>query len=110
MMEQEVKLKYNDMGLIPAVAQDDRSGDVLMVAWMNREALRLTRQTGQAHFWSRSRKELWQKGATSGNVMKVTKILVDCDADTLLLRVEPAGAACHTGEASCFYRTLDELC
>jgi phosphoribosyl-AMP cyclohydrolase len=77
-----------------------------MVAWMNAEALRCTRATGQAHFWSRSRQELWHKGATSGNFMNVLEIRVDCDADTLLLRVAPAGPACHTGEQTCFYRSL----
>ena len=88
-------LKYDINGLIPAVAQDAESGEVLMVAWMNAEALRLTRATGEAHFWSRSRSELWHKGATSGNVLRVTEIRVDCDADTLLLRVRPAGPACQ---------------
>ena len=100
-------LKYDSHGLIPAVAQDAESGEVLMVAWMNAEALRLTRATGEAHFWSRSRGELWHKGATSGNVLRVAEIRVDCDADTLLLRVRPAGPACHTGARSCFFRTLE---
>jgi phosphoribosyl-AMP cyclohydrolase len=104
-------LKYDARGLIPAVAQDAESGEVLMVAWMNDEALRLTRTTGEAHFWSRSRNELWHKGATSGSVLRVAEIRVDCDADTLLLRVRPAGPACHTGACSCFYRSLgDESC
>jgi phosphoribosyl-AMP cyclohydrolase len=102
-----MELKYDFQGLIPAVAQDAESGEVLMVAWMNAEALRLTRATGEAHFWSRSRGELWHKGATSGNVLRVAEIRVDCDADTLLLRVHPAGPACHTGERSCFFRTLE---
>jgi phosphoribosyl-AMP cyclohydrolase len=102
-----VDLKYDINGLIPAVAQDAESGEVLMVAWMNAEALRLTRATGEAHFWSRSRNELWHKGATSGNVLRVADIRVDCDADTLLLRVRPAGPACHTGARSCFFRTLE---
>jgi len=102
-----MRLKYDFQGLIPAVAQDAESGEVLMVAWMNAEALRLTRATGEAHFWSRSRGELWHKGATSGNVLRVAEIRVDCDADTLLLRVHPAGPACHTGERSCFFRTLE---
>jgi len=101
-------LKYDMQGLIPAVAQDAESGEVLMVAWMNAEALRLTRASGEAHFWSRSRGELWRKGATSGNVLRVEEIRVDCDADTLLLRVRPAGPACHTGERSCFFRVLEE--
>jgi len=102
-----IDLKYDPNGLIPAVAQDTESGEVLMVAWMNAEALRLTRETGEAHFWSRSRQELWRKGATSGNVLHVGEIRVDCDADTLLLRVSPTGPACHTGARSCFYRALE---
>ncbi|NOY99177.1 MAG: phosphoribosyl-AMP cyclohydrolase [Chloroflexi bacterium] len=102
-----MELKYDANGLIPAVVQDVESGQVLMVAWMNPEALRLTRETGEAHFWSRSRQEMWRKGATSGNVMQVRGILVDCDADTLLLQVVPAGPACHTGATSCFFRTLE---
>jgi phosphoribosyl-AMP cyclohydrolase len=102
-----MELKYDMQGLIPAVAQDAESGEVLMVAWMNDEALRLTRASGVAHFWSRSRGELWRKGATSGNVLRVEEIRVDCDADTLLLRVRPAGPACHTGERSCFFRVLE---
>jgi phosphoribosyl-AMP cyclohydrolase len=102
-----MELKYDTSGLIPAIAQDAESGEVLMVAWMNAEALRLTRATGEAHFWSRSRNELWRKGATSGNVLRVAEIRVDCDADTLLLRVHAAGPACHTGARSCFFRTLE---
>jgi phosphoribosyl-AMP cyclohydrolase len=100
-------LKYDSNGLIPAVAQDVESGEVLMVAWMNAEALRLTQASGEAHFWSRSRAELWRKGATSGNVLHVEEIRVDCDADTILLRVRADGPACHTGERSCFFRRLD---
>jgi phosphoribosyl-AMP cyclohydrolase len=102
-----MNLKYDVNGLIPAIAQDAKTGEVLMVAWMNPQALRLTRETGEAHFWSRSRQELWHKGATSGNVLHVQEIRVDCDADTLLLRVAPAGPACHTGARSCFFRTLE---
>jgi phosphoribosyl-AMP cyclohydrolase len=102
-----MELKYDSSGLIPAVAQDAETGEVLMVAWMNAEALRLTRATGEAHFWSRSRGELWHKGGTSGNVLRVAEIRVDCDADTLLLRVRPAGPACHTGARSCFFRALE---
>jgi phosphoribosyl-AMP cyclohydrolase len=100
----DVQLHFDDRGLIPAVVQDAATGQVLMVAWMNRDALQLTIETGDAHFWSRSRKSLWYKGATSGNTQKVREIRVDCDADTLLLIVDPAGPACHTGEQSCFYR------
>ncbi|MCJ7548881.1 MAG: phosphoribosyl-AMP cyclohydrolase [Anaerolineae bacterium] len=99
-------LKFDDRGLIPAVLQDGATGQILMVAWMNAESLRLTQETGEAHFWSRSRQELWHKGATSGNVQRVREIWVDCDGDTLVVKVEPAGPACHTGEQSCFYRRL----
>ena len=109
MSEMQTQLKFDPMGLIPAVVQDLDSGDVLMVAWVNREALQKTRATGEAHFWSRSRNELWHKGATSGNTMVVQQILVDCDADTILFRVNPAGPACHTGERTCFFRTIDVL-
>ncbi len=105
----EIPLNYNQQGLIPAVLQDAVTKQVLMVAWMNRKAIRLTEETGQAHFWSRSREELWHKGSTSGNVMYVKEIKVDCDADTLLLLVQPNGPACHTGSTSCFYRTLDDM-
>mgnify|MGYP001123019781 CR=1 FL=1 len=101
-----MELKFDRRGLIPAVVQDATTKAVLMVAWMNAEALRLTRETGEAHFWSRSRRQLWHKGATSGNVQRVQEVRVDCDADTLLLLVDPAGPACHTGNTSCFYREL----
>jgi phosphoribosyl-AMP cyclohydrolase len=103
-----MKLAWNEQGLLPAVVQDATSGQVLMVAWMNEEALARTQATGEAHFWSRSRETLWHKGATSGNVQRVVEIRVDCDADTLLLQVVPAGPACHTGTPSCFYRRLDD--
>lgn len=99
-------LRWDDHGLITAVVQDAASGQVLMVAWMNAEALELTLATGETHFWSRSRGELWHKGATSGNVQRVTGVWVDCDGDTLLVQVAPAGPACHTGAASCFYRPV----
>jgi phosphoribosyl-AMP cyclohydrolase len=102
-------IKWDERGLAPAVVQAAATGEVLMVAWMNAEALRLTQETHQAWFWSRSRGELWHKGATSGHTMEVAAILVDCDADTLLLRVEAAGPACHTGERTCFYRHLEAL-
>ena len=95
--------KYNEQGLAPAVAQDARTGEVLMVAWMNSEAWRKTIETGDVYFWSRSRKELRRKGATSGSTMRVDEIRLDCDADVVLLRVIPAGPACHTGERSCFF-------
>ena len=102
----EIPLKFDDRGLIPAVLQDVATGQILMLAWMNADSLRLTQETGEAHFWSRSRQELWHKGATSGNVQRVREIWVDCDADTLVVKVEPAGPACHTGEQSCFYRKI----
>jgi phosphoribosyl-ATP pyrophosphohydrolase/phosphoribosyl-AMP cyclohydrolase len=101
-------LKYDDRGLIPAIVQDADTGQVLMMAWMNAEALAKTCETGEATFWSRSREELWHKGDTSGNVQRVEEIRYDCDGDTLLIRVHPAGPACHTGQVSCFYRELDE--
>ena len=104
-----IDIKWNEYGLIPAVVQDAQSGAVLMLAYMNAEALRLTQETGEAHFWSRSRKELWHKGATSGNVQRVREVRVDCDADTILLKVDPAGPSCHTGEYSCFYRELKRV-
>jgi phosphoribosyl-AMP cyclohydrolase len=103
------KLKWNADGLIPAVVQDARTRQVLMVAWMNAESLRRTLESGQTHFWSRSRQALWHKGATSGNTQTVTRLWADCDADTLLVQVEPAGPACHTGAVSCFYRPLEAL-
>lgn len=92
--------------MVPAVVQDAETREVLMLAWMNAEALRLTQQTGQTHFWSRSRQILWHKGDTSGNVQDVTDIRLDCDGDVLLVRVNPHGPACHTGEVSCFFRQL----
>ena len=101
-----MEIKYDSNNLIPAVCQDSATGEVLMVAWINDDSLTLTQQTGQAHFWSRSRGELWHKGATTGNFLNVDEIRVDCDADTLLLSVTPEGPACHTGERTCFYRTL----
>lgn len=100
-------LKFDDQGLIPAVVQDFNSGQVLMVAYMNREALKLTINKGEAHFYSRSRRSLWHKGETSGNTQEVKEIFYDCDGDTLLLQVVPRGPACHTGKMSCFYRTID---
>ena len=99
-------LKFDEKGLIPAVIQDEKSGDVLMVAYMNEEALRITLEEKKTCFFSRSRKVLWRKGQTSGNVQIVKAIYYDCDADTLLIKVEQKGVACHTGEWSCFYRKL----
>ncbi len=106
MRAEEIRIRFDEKGLVPAVVQDSVTGEVLMVAWMNEEALQLTRETGQAHFWSRSRQELWHKGATSGNTMQVRDMQVDCDADTLLLQVNPAGPACHTGNRSCFFQRV----
>lgn len=103
-----MQLKFDDQGLIPAVVQDAATLQVLMVAWMNAEALQKTLETGEAHFWSRSRRQLWHKGATSGNIQKVREMRIDCDQDTLLLLVDPAGPACHTGEQTCFYRRLPD--
>lgn len=100
-------LKFDDRGLIPAIVQDARTGQILMFAFMNRESLRRTMDSGQAWFWSRSRQELWHKGATSGNTLAVREVWTDCDEDVLLLKVEPSGPACHTGERSCFFRRLD---
>jgi phosphoribosyl-ATP pyrophosphohydrolase/phosphoribosyl-AMP cyclohydrolase len=101
-----IQLKFNQQGLIPAIVQDAGDGQVLMLAWMNRVAFEKTIETGQAYFWSRSRNELWRKGATSGNILQVSSILLDCDSDTLLLKVEAAGPACHTGARSCFYTQI----
>ncbi len=102
-------LKWDEQGLIPAIVQDAKTQQVLMMAYMNAESLQKTLDIGETVFWSRSRKALWHKGATSGNIQRVVEMRVDCDADTLLILVEPAGPACHTGEMSCFFRTLDIL-
>lgn len=102
-------LKWDEKGLIPTVVQDAETMQVLMVAYMNAESLRWTLATGETVFWSRSRGELWHKGATSNNIQRVREIRVDCDGDTLLVMVDPAGPACHTGQTSCFYRTLEEM-
>lgn len=100
------RVRWNEAGLVPAILQDAADGTVLMMAWMNRESLRLTLERGEAVFWSRSREVLWHKGATSGHVMTVHAIHLDCDGDTLLLRVTAAGPACHTGARTCFFRSL----
>jgi len=100
------EIKFDSKGLIPAIVQDAETNEVLMLAYMNAESLRLTIETGETWFWSRSRSELWHKGATSGNTQSVVNVRVDCDEDTLLILVNPAGPACHTGERSCFYRSL----
>jgi phosphoribosyl-AMP cyclohydrolase/phosphoribosyl-ATP pyrophosphohydrolase/phosphoribosyl-AMP cyclohydrolase len=100
------EIKYDTNGLIPVIVQDADTNEVLMLAYMNAESLGLTLETGETVFWSRSRGELWHKGATSGNIQRIVEIRMDCDADTLLIRVQPAGPACHTGAQSCFYRTI----
>ena len=100
-------LKFDANGLIPAIVQDLKTREVLMMAWMNAESLQKTLESGETWFWSRSRGELWHKGGTSGNVQKVVEMRYDCDGDTLLALVEPAGPACHTGEYTCFYRVVE---
>ena len=106
-MNESLTPRYNEQGLVPAIVQDHQTREVLMMAWMNAQAFELTRQTGQAHFWSRSRQALWLKGETSGHFMNVVEMRIDCDEDTLLLLVQPAGPACHTGNTSCFYRQVE---
>ena len=102
-----VEIEFDERGLVPCVVQDASTGEVLTLAYVNAEALERTRQTGEMHFWSRSRDELWRKGETSGNVQRVRELRVDCDGDALLALVDPAGPACHTGERTCFFRDLD---
>ena len=104
----EANVAFDEQGLVPCVVQDWNSGEVLTVAYMNREALERTIESGETHFWSRSRGELWHKGETSGNIQRVRSLRYDCDGDAVLALVEPAGPACHTGERTCFYRTLGE--
>lgn len=104
------EVKFDEQGLIPAISQDAKSGQILMVAWMNAESLAETAATGRAVFWSRSRKRLWRKGEESGHTQQVLELRLDCDSDVILLKVEQLGAiACHTGRASCFYRKLDTV-
>ncbi len=103
------QLKLNDQGLIPAIAQDWKTGEVLMLAWMNREAVELSVQEGRAVYWSRSRQALWRKGEESGHIQYLKELRLDCDADTLLMKVEQVGGiACHTGRRSCFFQKLEE--
>ncbi|HET7501117.1 MAG TPA: bifunctional phosphoribosyl-AMP cyclohydrolase/phosphoribosyl-ATP diphosphatase HisIE [Kofleriaceae bacterium] len=104
----QVEPKYDERGLVPCVVQDATTGVVLMLAWMNADALRATRQTGEVHFWSRSRQALWKKGETSGNVLAVVELRIDCDLDTVLIRARPAGPTCHTGATSCFFHRAVE--
>lgn len=99
-------IKFDERGLVPAVVQDAATGEVLMLAYMNNESLAKTIATSETWFWSRSRGELWHKGATSGNTQRVVSIAVDCDGDTLLVKVEPHGPACHTGARTCFFRSV----
>ena len=103
----DVDVDFGDDGLVPAVAQDADSGEVLMLAYVSPDALSRTRETGRAHYYSRSRDELWEKGASSGHVQRVREVRVDCDGDALLYLVDQEGGACHTGYRSCFYRTVD---
>lgn len=101
-------VKFDARGLVPVVVQDARTGGVLTLAYMNAESLKLTLETGQTWFWSRSRAELWRKGETSGNTQRVVDVLLDCDGDSLIVRVEPAGPACHTGKTSCFHNVIHD--
>ena len=103
---QASELAYNEQGLIPCIVQDAQTGEVLMMAWMNEESVQLTLDQRTTWFWSRSRQELWHKGETSGNTQELVELRYDCDADCLLALVKPAGPACHTGNQTCFYRTL----
>jgi phosphoribosyl-ATP pyrophosphohydrolase/phosphoribosyl-AMP cyclohydrolase len=107
MAQETPAIRFDDDGLVPCVVQDWASGEVLMLAYMNEEALGRTRETGEAHFYSRSRGELWRKGETSGNTLAVRQLRYDCDGDAIVALVDPSGPACHTGERSCFYRDLD---
>lgn len=102
-----VKLKFDQSGLLTAIAQDAATGQVLMVAMMNAESVALTQRTGQAYFWSRSRQQLWLKGETSGNLLDVKEMKIDCDGDAILLLVAPRGPACHTSAVSCFFRPME---
>jgi len=103
------KINWSDDGLIPAIAQDAKTGDILMVAWMNRESLKRTVETGEAVYWSRSRKKLWHKGEESGHTQKVLELRLDCDEDVLLMKIEQVGGiACHTGRRSCFFHKLEK--
>ncbi|HEX7244292.1 MAG TPA: bifunctional phosphoribosyl-AMP cyclohydrolase/phosphoribosyl-ATP diphosphatase HisIE [Solirubrobacterales bacterium] len=101
------QVKFDERGLVPVVAQDHASGEVLTLAYASEESLRLTVETGELHFYSRSREEIWRKGETSGNVLKLRQLRLDCDGDAIVALVEPTGPACHTGERSCFYRGID---
>lgn len=106
-MKTTIEIRFNDQGLVPVIAQDRETKDVLMLAYADQEAVELTRSSGYAHYYSRSRNKIWKKGEESGNLQEVHEILVDCDEDTLLYLVSQVRAACHTGHRSCFYRRLD---
>ncbi|WP_020591859.1 phosphoribosyl-AMP cyclohydrolase [Kiloniella laminariae] len=101
------QIKFDEQGLVPAIAQDQEKGDVVMMAWMNADAIRETLQSGRVCYWSRSRKNLWKKGETSGQHQDLVNFLIDCDGDTVLVKVKQHGVACHTGRRSCFYRSVD---
>ena len=103
----DIRPKFNSDGLVAAIAQDAETNEVLMLAWMNADALKATIETGQGTYWSRSRQALWVKGETSGHTQEVVELKLDCDQDAVLLRVKQTGGACHTGRQSCFYRTID---
>jgi phosphoribosyl-ATP pyrophosphohydrolase/phosphoribosyl-AMP cyclohydrolase len=103
-----IEPKWDEHGLVPAIVQDATTGAVLMMAWMNADALRMTKESGFAHFWSRSRSKLWKKGEESGHTLAVVDLRVDCDADTILVRATPAGPSCHTGQPTCFFRDFDD--
>jgi phosphoribosyl-AMP cyclohydrolase / phosphoribosyl-ATP pyrophosphohydrolase len=105
-MPEEQAIRFDERGLVPCVAQDWNTGEVLTLAYMSPESLTLTRETGEVHFWSRSREEIWRKGETSGNVLALRQLRYDCDADAIVALVEPSGPACHTGERSCFHRQI----
>lgn len=100
------QVKFDESGLVPAIAQDYLTGEVLMMAWMNAGSLEKTLNTGQVYYWSRSRKSLWRKGETSGHTQTLKECFIDCDGDTILLKIEQVGVACHTGERSCFFRKI----
>ncbi len=105
----ELRLKFDDKGLIAAIAQDHQTNEILMMAWMNQDAFDKTLETGEAHYWSRSRQELWHKGATSGATQLVKEILIDCDQDAVILKIDQQGSgACHTNRRSCFYRRIEK--
>jgi phosphoribosyl-ATP pyrophosphohydrolase/phosphoribosyl-AMP cyclohydrolase len=107
-VKDRVAIAFDDDGLVPAIVQDEHSGDVLMMAWMSRESLFRSIETGETVFWSRSRSEIWHKGATSGNTQRIVSMALDCDGDALLIKVVPAGPACHTGERTCFHNPVED--